>query len=462
LLHVLPVRLSLFWRTFALIALLIAVSLGAWLELFRSADMQPRAERYARELASLVNLTRAGLLSATGERRSLLLADLAHEERIRVIPAEAGDQVEHWPDTRFAALVEAPLRNRLGPDTRLAGKVNGTEGLWIGFEIDSDPYWLLVDPQRMRRQSGRIWLGWFAIALVLSVAGAIAISRIINRPLSILAHAIDRVSRGERPPALPDRGPQELAALNQRFSRMSDDLAALEQDRAEALAGISHDIRTPLTRLRMEIEMAGVDAVTRASMAEEIDRIDSIVRQFVDFARTGPAEDVSQIDVARAIQSVVDAFRHAPDVGQLDITVTVAPGTSWRGSATTLDRALANLVENASRYAVQADGRTRIEIEARREPGGLLITVRDHGPGVAPDQLERLLRPFTRADVERNRHGGSGLGLAIVTRLARRQGGDLNLDLPDGGGLRAILRLPDAPATPLLPAQATPARQASA
>ena len=265
-LRLLPVRLSLFWRTFALIALLIAVSLGAWLELFRSADMQPRAERYARELASLVNLTRAGLLSATGERRALLLADLAHEERIRVIPAEAGDQVEHWPDTRFAALVEAPLRDRLGPDTRLAGRVNGTEGLWIGFDIDSDPYWLLVDPQRMRRQSGRIWLGWFAIALALSVAGAMAISRIINRPLAILAHAIDRVSRGERPPPLPDRGPQELAALNQRFSRMSDDLAALEQDRAEALAGISHDIRTPLTRLRMEIEMAGVDTATRASM----------------------------------------------------------------------------------------------------------------------------------------------------------------------------------------------------
>jgi two-component system osmolarity sensor histidine kinase EnvZ len=438
------VRLSLFWRTFALIALLIIVSLAAWLQLFRAANVEPAAERFAWEAASLVNLTRAGLLSTTGPGRSLLLADLAREEGIRVLPAEPGDRIEDWPDTRFGALAEQRLRERLGPAMRLAGRVNGTPGLWIGFEIDADPYWLLLDPQRLHRPGGRSWLGWLAIALTLSVLGALAISRVIHRPLSSLAGAIDRLSREEAPEPLPEVGPTELAEVNRRFNRMAHDLHALEQDRAEALAGISHDIRTPLTRLRMEIELAPIDAAARASMADEIERIDAIVRQFVDFAQPVELESMSDIDLTAAIDSVVAGFTHGPDAAQLSLHRSIRPGTHWHGSQTSLARILSNLLENARRYGADATGHIRIDLSAQRLSRGIELCVRDHGPGVPVEQLERLQRPFARADAERSRFGGSGLGLAIVGRLARRHGGSLQLELPTGGGLLARVHLQDA------------------
>jgi two-component system osmolarity sensor histidine kinase EnvZ len=438
-----PLRLSLFWRTFGLIAVVVAASLLAWLQLFRAAELQPRAERFAWEIASVVNLTRAGLVSAFGERRLELLSDLARDEGIRVLPAEPADRPEPWPEQPFGDLIEAKLRELLGSETRLAGRVNGRDGLWIRFEIDDDPYWMVLEPERLQRQANRNWFGWAGIALALAMGGALAISRVVNRPLSDLSRAIERLSRGEAPEPLREEAPTELAEVNRRFNLMAADLAALERDRAEALAGISHDIRTPLTRLRMEIEMSPVDAPTRESMAEEIERIDAIVRQFVEFARPPDDGAAIPVDVAATLRSVLDGFRNGPEAAGMSISDSVPAGTTWRGSDTALARIVSNLVENARRYGVGADGRARIEVAARRAPRGLELTVRDFGPGVPPEQLERLLRPFTRLDTERNRHGGSGLGLAIVARLARRHVGDVRLELPAGGGLLARVRLGD-------------------
>ena len=439
------VRLSLFWRTFLLIAAVVVASLLAWLQLFRAAELQPRAERFAWEITSIVNLTRAGLLSATGTARIDLLGALARNEGIQVLPAEPTDRVRPWPDERFGGAVEAKLRELLGPETRLAASVNSDHGLWIRFEIDDDPYWMLLDPARIERQANRNWIGWICIAVALATAGALVISRVVNRPLATLAQAIERLARGEMPPPLREDAATELAAVNRRFNRMASDLAALEQDRAEALTGISHDIRTPLTRLRMEIEMAPVDAVTRGSMADEIERIDSIVRQFGEFAQPASARPPERIDVAGALRSVLDGFRHGPDAAALEIVETVPPGLVWHGTPASLERIVANLVENARRYGAGPEGRGRVEVEARRTGRGLELSVRDHGRGVPADQLERLTRPFTRLDTERNRHGGSGLGLAIVARLARRHAGELVLELPPDGGLLARVRLADDP-----------------
>ena len=193
----------------------------------------------------------------------------------------------------------------------------------------------------------------------------------------------------------------------------------------------------------MEIEMSGVDDATRESMADEIDRIDAIVRQFVEFAQPAAAQVPERVDVGAAVASVLDGFRHSPDGGRLSIDVQVPAGTQWHGTPTVLARIVSNLVENARRYAAGPDDRVRIDVAARRSGRALEVTVRDHGPGVPPEQLDRLVRPFTRLDAERNRHGGSGLGLAIVARLARRHGGGLALELPPDGGLLARVRLQD-------------------
>jgi two-component system, OmpR family, osmolarity sensor histidine kinase EnvZ len=439
------VKISLFWRTYALIAIVVVASVLAWFQLFRAAERQPRAERLAWEVASVVNLTRAGLLSASADRRLELLADLARDEGVRVVPLEAGDRTEPLANEALGSRAEAKLRELLGPGTSVAGGVNDVPGLWVSFDIDGDPYWLLLDPRRLERQAARDWLGWSALALVLALLGALAISRVVNRPLAQLADAIDRVSRGIPAPRLAEDAPTEIAEVNRRFNRMAGDLAALDADRAETLAGISHDLRTPLTRLRMEIELSGLATEDKASMGDEIGRIDAIVGQFIEFARPAHARPAERIDVERVIRDVLAGFLNGADGGAWAVELTVSPGCSWIGHETVLVRVVANLVENVRRHGrTPGSDRVDLRIDARRQPDGLLLEVGDRGPGVPPDQLERLPRPFARLAPERGPDGGSGLGLAIVDRLARRYEGELRLQPGPGGGLLVSVRLADS------------------
>lgn len=437
-------KFSLFWRTFALIALVVVASVLAWVQLFRTAERQPRAERFAWEVASLVNLTRAGLLSASVDRRIELLEDLARDESVEVVPLEPTDRVDPWPDARLAGLLEPKLRELLGPTARVAGRVNDDTALWVAFEIEGDPYWLKLDASRLSRYGNRDWLQWLGIALLLAVLGALAISRVVNRPLARLAGAIDRLSRGEPAAPLEENAPTEIADVHRRFNRLASDLAALEADRSEALAGISHDIRTPLTRLRMEIELSRLSQAEKASMDDEVARIDAIVRQFVEFARPAEAGSAQPVDVNETLAETVDGFIGAPDGQRLSIAVDAPPGLLWLGHRTVLTRILENLLENARRYGAPANSdQVRVSLRARRDARGLEITIRDQGRGVPPDQLQRLIRPFSRLDSQRSRHGGAGLGLAIVARLARRYDGQVALSLPTDGGLQVVVNLPD-------------------
>ncbi|MGE0800085.1 MAG: ATP-binding protein [Lautropia sp.] len=436
-------RVSLFWRTFALIGLLIAASFGAWYQIYRVFEREPQATRFAWEIASIVNLTRAALISTAGDRRSALLVDLARNEGVRVYPLEPNDRIEPWPDRQVGVVVEAKLQELLGPQTMLAARVNGERALWISFDIDGDPYWLIAEPERLRRQLGSNWLEVTAIAVGFALLGALLISRRINRPLANLADAIGRLSRGEQPERLRVSGTTEIYEVNRRFNRLADELDAIEADRAIVLAGVSHDIRTPLTRLRLEIEMSGLDEAAKAEMIDEIERIDSIVRQFIEFAR--PLEwTVEPVDVAEAIDQQMRAYARECGDGSLVINRHVAIGLLWRGSPTILQRILANLIDNALKYARPPDGGAiRVDLLARRIDTQIELVVRDHGPGVPAEAIERLARPFARLDAERGSIGGSGLGLAIVARLARRAGGAAAIENAPGGGLLVRVRLQD-------------------
>jgi two-component system osmolarity sensor histidine kinase EnvZ len=433
-------RVSLFWRTFALIGLLIGASLVAWYQIYRAFEREPQTARFAWEIAAIVNLTRAGLVSAAEDRRFELLADLARNEGVRVYPLEPQDRIEPWPDRALGTLIEAKLKEVLGPQTVVASRVNGEKALWISFELSGDGYWLIVDPQRLERQLDGNWLEVSAIGIALATIGALLISRLINGPLSNLARAIDRLSRGRAPRVLPESGPSEISELNRRFNRLASELQSVEDDRAVVLAGISHDIRTPLTRLGLEIEISALPDETKRSMREEIERISGIVKQFVDYAR--PVEVVSeQIDLARLIDQLRREFARELDEGRLVLKRVVDPGLTWHGDPTLLSRILTNLIDNAVKYGHGHDRPARVDVHARRKGRDIEVSVRDYGPGVPDDAIERLTRPFARLDGARSNVGGSGLGLAIVARLARRAGGDLRLINAPEGGLQAVLTL---------------------
>ncbi len=456
-------RVSLFWRTFLLIAGLLGFCLLVALQLVRALDRAPPEQQLAWEIASVMNLTRSALVSTQGERRVQLLDELAREEDVRVAPLEQSDKVEPL-DSPSAEALQQHLRAIVGAGTRVAGRLNGDAGLWTSFEIEGDHYWLGLGLQRLERRLGPPWSLLAGLAVLLSILGGLTLSRLINRPLAQLATAIGRVSSGAPAPSLPENGPSEIAELNRRFNRMARDLAELESDRAVALAGISHDIRTPLTRLRMEIELSALSDDEKASMGEDIDRIDRIVAKFVEYGRSGAGERGSaaleEVDVGLLLESMCDAYRPHRDEGRLALAIAIAPQLRWIGDPLDLARMVSNLLENALRYGHRPGAPARVELSAfaLAQGAGVGVRVRDHGPGVPDDQIARLLRPFARLDDERSDRGGSGLGLAIVDRLAQRYGGTCRLSNADGGGLEVLLAIPNAqlPAPPRAAARGGP------
>jgi two-component system osmolarity sensor histidine kinase EnvZ len=442
-------RTTLFWRTFLLIAGLVVACLLIMLELVRAFDPAPAEQTLAWEIASVVNLTRSGLVSAQPERRRQLLTTLAREEGVRVLPLEVSDRVDAMAGRRSESLL-ARLHQLLGPATRLAAGVNGDPGLWVSFDIDGDPYWLGLEGSRFDRHLGPPWVTMLVVAAGLALVGALMLASPLSKPLANLARALDQVSRGRAPAPLVESGTPEIAALNRRFNRMAAELAQLESDRAVALAGISHDIRTPLTRLRMEIELSALGPEDKRAMNGDIERIDRIVGKFTEYARVagehGPARRIGEVMVADVLSGALAGYQPRREAGLLTVHTELPADLVWRGDPIDLERMLANLLENAVRHgSTPGSGRAELSIGARRLPAGLEMTLSDRGPGVPAAERERLLRPFSRIEDERSEAGGSGLGLAIVARLTARYGGTCELEAgPQGEGLTVRLTLPDA------------------
>ena len=188
--------LSLFWRTFALLALLIFCSALAWLQLLRTQEYEPRMLRNAHQIASVVNLTRTALMHTDAIARVSLLKMLADEEDVNISTREPTDTFEAYGQNALEIEIGKELVKRLGKNTIVARSVNGDNGLWVGFQIESDSYWLLMDPERLGPVSGSTWLVWLLTATALSLVGAAAIARLINRPLRQLSFAASRVREG--------------------------------------------------------------------------------------------------------------------------------------------------------------------------------------------------------------------------------------------------------------------------
>jgi two-component system osmolarity sensor histidine kinase EnvZ len=428
---------SLFWRTFLLIVLLILASLAAWVQSFRVFEREPRAHQIAQQLVSIVNITRSALLYSEPALRRELLAELADNEGIRIVPLEASDQTQDFPDRPLLKLVHDEVVAQLGPQTRLAAAVNGVPGNWVSFNIEGDGYWVYIERDPLTRDTGTQWIRWAIMATLLSLLAAVAITRVVNLPLARLSRAARELGTGHAPAPLPEKGPAEIRMVNQSFNRMVADLGKLEQDRAVLLAGISHDLRTPLTRLRLELEINDLPDETRTAMASDIEQMDSIVRQFLDYARREPQQSAEDVDLSALVQ---EAIAHA----RLDaaIEAAIAPGVHITGYRTELVRALDNLLTNASRYG--RDGEGRLALEVRLAPGheGAVLEIADRGTGIAPEDVDRLLRPFERGDSARGGGTGAGLGLAIVDRIARLHRARFEL-LPNAPcGLRARLVFP--------------------
>lgn len=431
---------NLFWRTFFFLALLLVGSIVAWFQTYLTLESEPRAIQSAQQLASLVNLSRAALRYSDSIARVSLIKTLADEEQVRIAPREPKDKYEVFVGDEFGQRIADELRARLGKDTVVASSVNGEKGLWVGFSIDGDAYWLLTDPSRIGPPRSSIWVVWLLIAAALSLAGAAVIARLINQPLKQLSFAASRMRDGDFDASLLDEqvATSEVREVNIGFNRMAAQLSKIEQDRVVMLAGISHDLRTPLARLRLETEMSVADLDAREHMAADIAQLDAIIDKFLDYARPEPAH-LESVSLNEVIASAVYAIADDKD---LSVSVDLSPGINVLADSVDLSRVISNLLENARRYGkTPGTGMTKVEIIAKIRDQWVLIKVRDHGEGVAPHILSKLTSPFFRGDMARTEATGAGLGLAIVEKTILRMGGLFNLANSSSGGLAAYIKL---------------------
>ena len=230
----------------------------------------------------------------------------------------------------------------------------------------------------------------------------------------------------------------EIREVNIGFNRMAQKLAQLEQDRAVMLAGISHDLRTPLARLRLETEMSVVDDVAREHMVADIVQLDATIDKFLDYARPDHVT-LNPVNLHAVVSSCVYAVQ---DHRELQISMAVPEGVYVLADEVELARVISNLFENARRYGKTPETETtHVDVTASERESWVVIRIRDHGRGVPPEQLASLTQPFFRGDSARTAAAGAGLGLSIVDKTVQRMGGVFALSNSSTGGLVAHVQL---------------------
>ncbi|MCP5159719.1 MAG: HAMP domain-containing protein [Gammaproteobacteria bacterium] len=380
----------------------------------------------------------ADLLSAHMHTLSATLASLPPDARVSFLaksppvglPLRWDTPPGKLPRLYFFRVLAERLRDRLGARTQIKLDHQSTIVLWIRAPDRTMP-WIGMPLDGLEQIAPPLLLAILLSIALLTVAGATLLVQQINRPLLRLATAARQLGKGPSPPLVPE-GPEEIQALARAFNYSSASLTRLEQDRNLLLAGVSHDLRTPLARLSIALELLEGDEELKTGASMDIAQIDAILDQFTALARPDWTEPRQTGDLDALIRQVVST--HERDDWSVQLALHPLPPLTFQPLA--LRRALGNLLENARHY-----GRPPVTVSSFLERDVVVIQVADCGPGAPEEELERLLLPFTRLDRARSTPG-TGLGLAIAERIAAAHGGRIQLRNRAGGGLESRLELP--------------------
>ena len=428
---------SLFGRLVLLLVAVVALAVLVSVVMFRAERSAVLNRQFGETRLVQLQALRAALAGADGPQRRETLERLSGEYGVRIIPESERPMRGQPPSGPLMEQMAERLRDRLGPETEIRFAPRA-QMLFVRVVAAGVGYWVgvPVPPRPPADEFPTRALVWTLVVLAFLLAAAYGFARYLARPLRDLNAAVVRVGRGEMPPPLPESGPSEIAAVNRGFNAMTRDLSRIEQDRALLLAGVSHDLRTPLARLRLGVEMGLADESLRTGMVADIDEMDRIIGQFLDFARSDTTTAFESADLDAIVGACVERYARAGK--PVRFAGGALPPLNLKPTA--ISRLVANLVDNALAY-----GAPPVEVTTALAGGVAVVDVADRGRGIAAEDVERLKQPFTRASAARARSdgaAGAGLGLAIVDRIARLHGGSLDLLPRDGGGTVARVRLP--------------------
>jgi len=421
----------------------------------------PVGKRSADDLAALLVLSAQTWTELPPETRTDFEQELIKAHGIKLLKAEhALDVPTHKTFYIYQRLLRQALAKRIGETSKITfgADAQHPQWMWIDIIIREQPLRFGFSEQRIGARPPIVLLAVVIAILVLAIGATLIIARRLSRPLALLSAATTAVGKGEKSLVPEDKGPDEIITLARNFNQMSKEVSTLLENRTTLLAGISHDLRTPLTRIRLALEINAntLDASLFESIESDIEDMEQLLEQALLLARGDEKkEPLQERDLAILLSTLaaqIDAEWQAQHPASesrvefladdtLNTTNNIKTGWLWPLAEQSLLRVLHNLIENSIRYG----NNTPVTIQLSLQDNMPLITISDRGPGIPENQREAVFRPFYRLEASRNlMTGGSGLGLAIVHQLCETQGWKITLHPRHGGGSEARLLLAHA------------------
>lgn len=425
---------SAFGRLTLLIAGVLAITVLAALVLFGRFAAEERLRVHKELLGQRAERILAALRSGGMPAVEVLIRDDLAESGIGLHRQPPADAV---PARRIPRPIARALRHelprRFGEDALVMLSPGPPASLWVQSAL-TERRWISFPLLRQRGNPPLRLVAWLGIIGLSVFAAAWLFARQFNRPLVELAEATHRLARGEPIANLKESGPREVRSLNHALQRASEQVQRSNQERELLLAGVSHDLRTPLARLRFAAELLdkpGGDAELQAGMVQDIEEMDAIIGQFLAYVREGQDEAVEDCNLNELVAEVVRGFQR--EGRTISASLTDLPVMALRPVA--IQRLVSNLLSNALQH-----GQPPVRISTGADNDVAFIAVRDAGKGIPAAQREDAKRPFSRGNPARNSQG-AGLGLAIVRRIARRHRGELSMR-QDSQGFEVRVALP--------------------
>ena len=428
-------------RLVLLIATLLIVSQLVSLKIFDNFEREPRAEALAQEIITVVNFTKAALYAAAPSKRIQLFREINNIGDIKVYAAYPFESIEPIPNDPFLKLVVKKITARIPSGNFVVINHYDIPGVWVSFEIDGDMFWVVVPRLITDRPFPWHWIGWGIVIAILAISGAYITTKRISRPINNLIDAADKIRNGHNVSKLPLDSVTEFRELSEAFNEMAEVLSKVSKERKFLLASVSHDIRTPLTRIRLASEMLPSNSsALKESLEEDIIEINDILNQFLDFARGFQDEPKTPINLGKLLKDIQTKHKRMGQTFTLkkkNIRTDIPKKLFIDIRPIAFQRCLDNLINNAFFYSTG-----KVILEATLLEESFTISIMDNGPGIPEDQKSKLLLPFERVDEARGNKGGSGLGLTIADRIVKAHDGKLELINRPEGGLDVKITIP--------------------
>lgn len=429
---------SLFGRTVTTIAITLLISMIISVSAAVYFIIIPMAKRSADDFAAVIVSAAHSLESLPEEMHAELKQQLLQDHGL-IVSTQTHALTETSFDVPYSMFFRESLARRAGEELPIVESETGPL-IWVDVMAHGKIFRLGFDRERLGTNPPVALLLAIGAGILLTFLASLLEMRRVARPLNRLSHAVQELGRGKDPEPLAADGPREIAALAEAFNRLTGDLREMAENRTVMIAGISHDLRTPLTRLSIAVEMLDETSNPQlvAGVRRDLDAMNALISQFLQFSK-GLEEIVPvQVDLWQVIASLADDLKRE---GTELVLHRNDPPCVYFTDPVALQRVLENLLKNAIQYGVGAP----VDVNLFCSKNAVSIEICDRGPGIPAELVERAFRPFHRLQASRsNGVGGSGLGLAISRRLAVKHGWTIELLPREGGGTVARLGLPTA------------------